>query len=67
MNLTDIFETEGRQGLIKLAEKVGCNHKFLWQCASGRREPSPNMARRLVEADPRLTIEAIYSASKEAA
>lgn len=64
MNLQDLFAAEGRQGLIKLAEKVGCHHKYLWQCATGRREPSPDLARKLVASDSRLSIEAIYRRRK---
>lgn len=61
MNLRDVYKAEGRQGLIRLADKAGTDPKYLYHCATGRREPSPNMARRLVAADSRLTLEAIYS------
>ena len=60
MNLLDVYEAEGRQGLVRLAKKAGTSAKYLYHCATGRREPSPRMARRLVAADSRLTLEALY-------
>lgn len=61
MNLHDLYAADGRPGLIHLAGVVGCNPKYLWQCATGRREPSPDLARKLVAADGRLTIQEIYA------
>lgn len=55
MDLSDLSPTERAE----LAAKVGCNPKYLYQCATqwrGKR-PSPELARTLVAADPRLTLE----------
>ena len=52
MNLSDLSPPERKA----LAAKVGTNPLYLWQCATGRRSPSPAMARRLVESDARLTL-----------
>lgn len=44
-----------------LAAKVGCSAKYLYQCARfwrGKR-PSPELARELVAAEPRLTLEGL--------
>ena len=60
MNLSDIYAEERFHGLSVLAEKVGANAKFLYQCATGRRRPSPEMGWRLVDADPRLKFEDLY-------
>lgn len=72
MNLNTLYLAEGQKGLNRLASLVGCNPKYLWQCANGRREPSPEMARKLVAADARLSIEEIFESpplgkTKEAA
>lgn len=47
-----------------LADRVGINRKYLYQVATGAidaktgqpRQPSTNLCRRLVVADPRLTL-----------
>lgn len=62
MNLYDLYELEGLQGLRRLAEKAGTDPQYLRQCATGWRnkKPSPPLAERLIEADPRLTWEDMY-------
>jgi hypothetical protein len=55
MDLSDLTP----QARADLAAKVGCNPKYLYQCASGRRRASPDLARALVAADPRLTLEGV--------
>lgn len=65
MNLHDIYREEGFAGLKRLAEATGSHPQYLRQCATrwrGKR-PSPDLAWRLIEADPRLTFEAIYAPS----
>lgn len=64
MNLADIYRTDGNSGLRALAEAVGANPKYLYQCAVGLRYPSPAMAWRLVEHDARLSIEDLYRGAK---
>jgi hypothetical protein len=44
----------------KLADKTDCNAVYLWQCGKGLRTPSPDLAKKLMEFDPRLTWEDIY-------
>ena len=62
MNLKQIYDLEGSAGMKRLADATGAHHQYLWQCAHrwrGKR-PSPELALRLVEADPRLTLDEIY-------
>ena len=56
MNLSDIYKEEGYSGLKRLAELTGANPQYLRQCASGwkGKRPSPELAEKLVNADPRL-------------
>ena len=56
-----IYETEGAAWLNQLAEAAGINRKYLYQCVTGRRQPSPEYARRMIAADPRLSMDGIYS------
>lgn len=60
MNLHDIYETEGAPGLARLAAATGANPQYLYQCATGRKEPSPRLARELIKADSRITLNALY-------
>ena len=60
MNLADVYRLEGRRGLNALAKKAGCNGKYLYQCATALRSPSPRLAKRLISVDPRLSLDAIY-------
>lgn len=39
-----------------LAAAAGTQYIYLFQMAAGARQPSPKLARRLVEADPRLKL-----------
>lgn len=59
MKLIDLSPAERRD----LAEKVKANPLYLWQCATGRRTPSPKLAKAIVEADARFTLDEIYSPS----
>ena len=40
----------------KLAEVADCSFLYLYQVAGGHRLPSVRLAKRLVDADPRLTL-----------
>lgn len=60
MNLQTLYETEGSAALNRLAEATGANRKYLYQCATGRKVPSPKLACALVAADARLTLDDIY-------
>ena len=42
-----------------LAARAGTQYFYLFQMAAGARSPSPALARRLVEAEPRLTLEGL--------
>jgi len=57
MNLLDIYQADGIKGLQRLAEAVGKNQKYLYQCATGRRQPSAALVVRMCKADRRLTRE----------
>lgn len=65
MNLADIHRTEGAAGLDRLAKRAGVSPKFLYQCATGRRFPSPKLGFRLVAADPRLDFESLYDRARQ--
>ncbi len=76
MNLFDIYQEGGRKALNRLAEAVGSDGAYLWQCATrwsskgGKpKEPSAVLARKLIKADPRLTMDDLYGCrgGKEAA
>lgn len=64
MNLKHLHSIEGAPGLQALAAKVGTSPKYLHQCATGPRMPSPAMAWRLCAADPRLVFEELYIAAR---
>ena len=55
--LADLYEKEGPSVFVRLHEATGANQKYLYQIASGLRRPSSSLARRLVEAEPSLTLE----------
>lgn len=61
MNLSDIHRLDGPAGLRRLADATGTIEKYLYQCATGRKTPSPALAKALVAADPRLTLDDIYA------
>jgi len=56
MNLSDIYQEEGFDGLRRLAQAAGTDPQYLRQCATRwrGRKPSTRLAIRLVDADPRL-------------
>lgn len=62
MNLRDLYEKEGFDALKALAKSAGTDPQYLRQCATNWRgkRPSPDLARRLIAADPRLTWEDMY-------
>lgn len=62
MNLFDLYEQEGYEALKRLANAAGTDPQYLRQCATGWRgkRPSPELAAKLIEADSRLTWEAMY-------
>lgn len=66
MDMQTIYEKEGAEWLNRLHGATGINRQYLYQCATGRRRPSPDYAVKLVQADDRLTLDGIYS-SKAAA
>lgn len=63
--LFDIYKREGPSVLRVLHEKTGANKKYLYQIAVGIRRPSPALARKLVVADGRLTLEGLLFPDKE--
>jgi hypothetical protein len=65
MSPLTIYQAEGSGWLNRLAEVSGINRKYLYQCATGRRQPSPEYARRMIAADNRLTLDEIYKVGTE--
>lgn len=65
MDLSNLTTTER----AALAERVGCSKKYLYQCATGwkGKRPSPDLAKALVEADPRLTLEELLFSNRKQA
>jgi len=63
MNLQDLYAIEGAAFLNALHKATGINRQYLYQCATGRRQPSPRYALLLVRADGRLSLDAIYAGS----
>lgn len=61
MSPSTLYEQEGARWLTRLHEATGINRKYLYQCATGRRQPSPDYAKKMVAADPRLTLDGIYA------
>jgi hypothetical protein len=63
MNLLDIHRAEGLNGLRRLAHEAGTDATYLWQLATAWRgkKPSPDLAKRLIAADPRLTLDDLYA------
>lgn len=61
MTFHDLYQKEGAGLLNRLHIATGISRKYLYQCATGRRRPSPDYAVKLVQADERLTLDGIYS------
>lgn len=57
--LRHLVECDGPGILDRLHDQTGINRKYLYQLATGRRRPSADLAKRLVDADSRLTIEGL--------
>ena len=66
MNISDLYRDEGYGGLVKLATAADVNPKYLYQCATGRRGLSRDMIARLLAADARLTLEAMFDMTQPA-
>ncbi|TVO53832.1 hypothetical protein [Denitromonas halophila] len=66
MNLSDLYKSEGIAALGRLADATQSSRKYLYQCATTSRRPSPDLAVKLIAADPRLTLDDLYAASKQA-
>ena len=58
-NLYDLYKKEGASVFRRLNEATGANQKYLYQIAIGVRRPSPDLAKKLVEADSSLTLEGL--------
>lgn len=55
--LSHLYRQEGPNLLDRLAVATGANRKYLYQLATGRRRPSPELARDLAAADERMTVD----------
>lgn len=69
MNLADIYDSEGFDGLKRLAEATGTSPQYLRQIATGWRNkrPSPELAARLIDIDSRLSWDDLYRRRETAA
>jgi hypothetical protein len=69
MNLSDIYDQEGIDGLRRLAKATGADAQYLRQCATHwrKKRPSPELAAKLIAADSRLTWEDLYKPAVESA
>lgn len=56
MKLRDLRETITRDEWNSLAQRAGCNPDYLYLCALGHRNVSPQLAQKLVRTDSRLTL-----------
>ncbi len=59
MTLFEVYESGGRKALAALAKAAGTDTTYLYQLATGWRgkRPSPDLCKRLIAADPRLSYE----------
>jgi len=55
--ISELYKQEGSPFLNNLHRATGANRAYLYQIAVGLRRPSPELARRLVLADNRLSFE----------
>lgn len=69
MNLRELYDEGGFAALKRLAEAANTDPQYLRQCAKGWRgkRPSPDLALRLIAAEPRLTLEDLYGQAASAA
>lgn len=67
MTLNELYTLEGFQGLKRLAAAAGTDAQYLRQCATGWRNkrPSPELAEKLIAAEPRLTWEGIFKPRRQ--
>lgn len=56
MDLKAYFEATKPKERRALAEKIGTSEEYLRFCANGYRRPSPELAKKLANAEPRLKL-----------
>lgn len=56
MNLRELMDVLTYEEKLELARKADTGYYYLFHMAAGARLPSPRLARKLVEADNRLTL-----------
>lgn len=57
MNLKELLKIEGREKIKELCAVCGTNYAYYKHMAAGRRRPSIDLARRMIEAsNERLTL-----------
>ena len=57
--LSNLYKKEGGALFKRLHIATGASKKYLYQLATGRRRPSPDLAQKLIDAEPSLTLEGI--------
>lgn len=55
--LSALYQKEGAALFTRLNQATGADPKYLYQIATGRRVPSPKLAKKLAEAEPDLSFE----------
>lgn len=66
MGLQELYQLGGRPALNALALAAKANAKYLYQIATGRKPNlSVTMARRLIAADSRLTMDKLVPAARD--
>ena len=63
--LNTLYIQEGNPVLDRIHELTGINRKYLYQIATGRRKPSARIAVRMIEAEPRLSLEGLLLLTAE--
>lgn len=64
MNLKTLYAAEGMAVLESIAAKCDTSAKYLYQCATTKKMPSPALAFKLCAADDRIVFEELFAAAK---
>lgn len=57
--LFNLYKKEGPSVFDRLHNATGANPKYLYQIATGKRRPSADLAKILIDAEPYLTLEGL--------
>lgn len=62
--LFNLYKREGPSVFDRLHEATGANPKYLYQISTGKRRPSADLAEKLIEAEPFLTLKGLLYPDK---